>query len=266
MTPLGNQGRELPGQFIEHGLQLGDVDSYRTVTMNLLVSIQRFYASSIGKKLLVALTGIALLLFLLGHLTGNLLIFLGRDAINGYAEFLHHFLHGAGVWMARLGLLGATALHVIATIHLTCQNREAREQPYAFETTQKASRASRTMIISGLIILSFIIFHLMQFTILPGPGDEGYYDATFTDHLRPDVYGMIVRGFSNWFVSLFYIFSMAFLCLHLSHGFASVFQTLGLRSDKSWPAIQAAGYAYAAFIFVGNCSIPLSVLFGIVKL
>ena len=104
--------------------------------MSFLESIKRFYASSIGKKLLVAVTGLALLLFVFGHLVGNLLIFMGRDAINSYAEFLKHgLLHGAGVWIARFGLLGAVVVHVVATIHLTRQNREAREQHYAFEST-----------------------------------------------------------------------------------------------------------------------------------
>lgn len=234
--------------------------------MSFLESIQRFYASSIGKKLLVAVTGLGLLLFVFGHLAGNLLLFMGRDAINGYAEFLKHgLLHGAGIWIARIGLLAAVGIHVVATIQLTRQNRDAREERYAFESTAKATPASRTMIVSGIIILSFVIFHLLQFTILPGPGQDGYYDLT-SDHLRPDVYGMVVRGFQNWFVSIFYMVSIGFLCLHMSHGFSSVFQTLGLRTDKSWPIIVASGYAFSALIFVGNCLIPLSILFGFVTL
>jgi len=228
--------------------------------MNLLVSIKRFYGSSVGKKLLVALSGAALLLFLLGHLVGNLLIYMGRDALNSYAEFLHHSLHGAGVWIARFGLLGAFVVHIVATIHLVQQNKAAREQRYQFETTAKASKASRTMIISGVIILSFVIFHLLHFTILP----NDLVEAT-NGGVRPDVYGMVVQGFSNIFISLFYIVSMAFLCFHLSHGFASVFQTLGLRTKKSADLIQWAGWGYAAFIFFGNISIPIAVLFGLGK-
>lgn len=228
--------------------------------MNLLVSIKQFYESSVGKKLLVALSGAALLLFLAGHLVGNLLIYLGPDAINSYAQFLHHSLHGAGVWIARFGLLGAVTLHVVATIHLVQQNRAARVNRYQFETTNKASKASRTMIISGIIILSFVVFHLLHFTIVPDIGNEVIGDTS-----RPDVYGMVVKGFSNIFISIFYIVSMAFLCFHLSHGFASVFQTLGLRTKKSADLIQWAGWGYAAFIFFGNISIPIAVLLGIVK-
>ncbi len=234
--------------------------------MNLLESIKRFYASSVGKKLLVALSGVVLLLFLLGHLAGNLLIYMGREAINDYGEFLHHMLHGTGVWFARLGLLAAVTIHVVATIHLVQQNRAARENRYAYETTVRASKASRTMIISGIIILSFVIFHLLQFTILPGPGDQGYYDDQTSDHLRPDVFGMVVRAFQNILVCLFYIVSMGFLCFHLSHGVASVFQTLGLRSEKTAAPIEWFGRAYAAFIFLGNISIPIAVQLGFVHL
>lgn len=229
--------------------------------MNLLVSIKQFYESSVGKKLMIALSGAALLLFLAGHLVGNLLIYLGPDAINSYAEFLHHSLHGAGVWIARLGLLGAITLHVVATIHLVQQNRAARESRYQFETTVQASKASRTMIISGIIILSFIVFHLLHFTIVPDIGNE----TTSAGTTRPDVYTMVIQGFSNIFISLFYIVSMAFLCFHLSHGFASVFQTLGLRTKKSAELIKWAGWGYAAFIFFGNISIPISILLGFVK-
>ncbi len=234
--------------------------------MNILDSIRRFYASSIGKKLIVAVTGILLLGFLAGHLAGNLLIYAGQKAINDYGVFLHGFLHGAGVWIARLGLLGAVVLHVVATIQLTQQNRAARKSRYAYETTVQASKASRTMIVSGLIILSFVIFHLLQFTILPGPEDEAYWDHVTGDTVRHDIYGMVIRGFSNVFVSIFYIVSMAFLCMHLSHGVASVFQTLGLRTEKTESLIQMTGYAYAAVIFFGNISIPIAVLTGLVSL
>ena len=120
------------------------------------------------------------------------------------------------------------------------------------------------LIISGVIILSFVIFHLLHFTVLPGPGEEGYYDMS-VEGGRHDVYGMVIRGFSNIFISLFYIVSMGFLCFHLSHGFASVFQTLGLRTKKSAQLIDLAGYGYAGFIFLGNISIPIAVLLGFVK-
>lgn len=233
--------------------------------MNVLDSIKRFYASSIGKKLLVALTGIVLLLFVFGHLAGNLLIYLGRGALNDYAEFLADFLHGTGIWFARVGLLAAFVIHIVTTIHLARQNRAAREARYVREGTVQASKASLTMVITGTVILLFVIFHILHFTILPGPDDVGYYEVT-ADYLRHDVYGMTVRGFQNPFISIFYIVSMAFLCFHLSHGVASVFQTLGWRTEKTAPLIRYFGLGYACFIFLGNISIPLAVLLGFITL
>lgn len=234
--------------------------------MSLLEPVKSFYASSIGKKVLVALTGIVLLVFVFVHMAGNLLVFLGPDAINEYGAWLQGTMHGFGVWFARIGLLAAFVIHVVTTIHLVRQNREARQERYAHQTWPASSTASRTMIISGIIILVFVIYHLLHFTIAPtpGPGDPGYYEAV-DDGVRHDVYHMVVTGFSNWFVSAFYIFSMALLCLHLSHGFSSVFQTLGFRTVKSWPIIRSTGHAFALLIFVGNSSIPFAILFGFLE-
>ena len=224
--------------------------------------------SSIGKKFIVAATGVALLLFVFGHMVGNLLIFVGKDSINSYGQFLHNFIHGWGVWGARIGLLLAVILHIVTTIQLTRKNRKSREHPYAHEATVQASKASRTMILSGLLIIAFVVYHLLHFTITPSEAGAGYFDADYTaatGDQRHDVYAMIVAGFSNWIVSAVYIIAIGLLCLHLSHGFASVFQTFGLRSSKSWPLIEKTGRAYAIAIFLGNCSIPVSVLCGFVS-
>ncbi len=229
-------------------------------------SLVAFYASSIGKKLIVAITGIALLLFLAGHMTGNLLIYFGPDAINEYGVWLRELGHGSMIWIARFGLLVCFVGHVLTTILLVRQNRAARgEIRYQHEATIQASNASRTMIISGIIILAFLIYHLMHFTF--GVANE-YYTAGGPYELangHHNVYKMVVDGFSWVPASIFYIVSMALLCFHLSHGFASVFQTLGLRTDRSWPLITAVGKLYAAAIFIGNVSIPLSILTGIVS-
>jgi len=231
----------------------------------LLNSLKKVFASSIGKKWIVALTGLAFIGFLLGHLIGNLLIYAGPDAINEYAVFLHSLGHGAAIWIARIGLLVCLVLHVVTTILLVKQNKAARGGGYAHDKTIQASKASRTMAISGLIVLVFVIYHILHFTI--GLNSD-YYDPeggyTLANGAH-NVYAMVVDGFSNVLVSGFYILAMALLCMHLSHGFSSAFQTLGLRTKKSWPAIKGAGYAFSALIFFGNISIPLSVLFGIVK-
>ena len=135
---------------------------------------------------------------------------------------------------------------------------------YGNPQTRRASRASRSMIWSGLIILSFLIYHLMHYTF---GVQNGYYDPSNQRYFvngEHQVYNMVVDGFRWWPASAFYILSMGLLCLHLSHGFASVFQTLGLTTPRTRGAIELAGKAYAGTIFLGNCAIPLAVLSGLV--
>ena len=231
---------------------------------SLLEPVVAFYASSIGKKLIVAVTGIALLGFLFGHMVGNLKIFLGPEKLNDYAAFLHSMPEL--LWVARIGLLTAFVLHIATTITLVIQNRAAREARYEHEKTVQASGSSRIMMISGLIIVTFVIFHILHFTVGVA---SGYYDPNgeyFLPNGDHDVYKMVVHSFSQVpAISLFYIFAMALLCSHLSHGVSSVFQTLGLRTERSWPLIQAFGYGYAAIIFLGNISIPIAAMFGWIK-
>lgn len=225
--------------------------------MNLTTnSFIKFYGSSIGKKVIVALTGLALIGFLLGHMIGNLKIFVGPDKINGYAAWLHSM--PSLLWVARIGLIVCFVLHIYTTIKLVLENRSAKGSRYAANATVKASGASRAMVWSGVIILCFVIYHILHFTARVGNDYDLYIDASG----RHDVFRMIVDGFSWWPASAFYIISMALLCWHLSHGFASVFQTLGLRTERTWGLIKVVGYAYSLIIFIGNCSIPVSVLAG----
>jgi succinate dehydrogenase / fumarate reductase, cytochrome b subunit len=229
--------------------------------------LDTYWSSSIGKKWIVALTGLALVLFLGGHMTGNLLVFMGREAFNDYAEFLHHILHGAGIWVARIGLLAAIVLHVAATISLTRQNKAARK-PYEYQNTIQASGSSRIMIWSGLTILAFVIYHLMHFTVRVGNEYNNpslYTDAVHlaaTGKIRHDAWKMVIDGFSVWYVVVFYIIAMTLLCSHLSHGVGAIFQTLGLRSKKSASAIDLISKAYTAAIWIGFVSIPVAILFG----
>ena len=228
------------------------------LAMNALTRcLDTYWSSSIGKKLVVALTGIVLVLFLAGHLSGNLLMFVGRDAFNEYARFLHSMLHGAGIWIARIGLLVALVLHVAATISLTRQNRAAR-QPYEYKATIQASKSSRIMMVTGLTILAFVIFHLLQFTVR--------VDAGLAKLGATDPFGMVVVGFRNPLVVLFYIIAMTLLCSHLSHGVASIFQTLGLRSKKAQGVIRQFSLAYTFVIWAGFISVPLAVLAGFLTL
>ncbi|MFD2255400.1 succinate dehydrogenase cytochrome b subunit [Luteolibacter algae] len=236
--------------------------------MNALTrSAAAYWQSSIGKKLIVAVTGLIMVLFLAGHLTGNLLIYVGRGAFNEYAEFLHDAGHGALIWVARIGLLVAIVLHVWATILLVRENKAARKYKYECQSTIQASKSSRIMIWSGSTILAFVIFHLLHFTVR-----VTYNDAELVDPLDPerfDAYGMVIRGFEagflNFFVVLFYIIAMTLLCSHLSHGVGSIFQTLGLRSKKSRELIHKISVGFAIVIWAGFISIPLAIFFGIVK-
>ena len=227
-------------------------------------SVCQFWHSSIGKKIVVALTGILLVGFLAGHMTGNLLVFASRDAINEYGEFLHHLLHGAGIWIVRVGLLTCFLLHIVATISLTRQNKAARLEKYEMESTTTASRSSRIMIVSGLVVLVFVVFHIFHFTVriidpsladLKDPGHPG----------RFDIFGMVVKGFSVPWVSLFYIVAITLLCSHLSHGIASIFQTLGLRSVKTRGAVRALSVGIALVLWAGFLAVPVSVLLGAVN-
>jgi succinate dehydrogenase / fumarate reductase cytochrome b subunit len=216
----------------------------------------RVWKSSIGRKYIVALTGLVLVLFLAGHLVGNLLVFVGADAFNEYAEFLKHSLHGAGIWIARLGLLAAVVLHIAATVSLTAENKAARTA-YAKETNIQASTSGRIMIWSGITILVFVIYHLLHFTVNAGNTYETYRDALG----RHDAWKMVIDGFSVWYVSLFYIIAMTLLCSHLSHGVGAMFQTLGLRSKKSAPLITVLSKGYAILIWLGFISIPIAINF-----
>jgi succinate dehydrogenase / fumarate reductase cytochrome b subunit len=225
-------------------------------------SFSRFYASSIGKKILVALTGLVLIGFVFGHMIGNLLIFAGKDAINEYGHMLQTALHGGGVWIARIGLLAAVLIHIVATVSLTKQNNAARPEKYGRHKAQVSSKSSHTMIWSGLTILAFIVYHLLHFTVRAG-NDYATYKTTLHGETVHDVYRMVIAGFSWAPASIFYLIAMALLCSHLSHGFSSLFQTLGISTDKSEPLFKKAGYAFAGLIFAGNAAIVLSIwLFG----
>lgn len=229
----------------------------------LLSSITAFLRSSIGRKFIVALTGLGLVFFVLGHMLGNLLIFLGPDALNAYGHKLQSM--GALLWVARIGLLVMVGLHIYFTIKLTAENKAARgTDKYAVSQPRKSTLASRTMVVSGLVVLTFIVYHILHFTLHAG-NDYGslHYDLDGVE--VHDVYRMVIHGFSWWPASAFYVLAMAFLCTHLSHGVSSMFQTLGFVTARTWPVFKGLGLAYAALIFIGNSSIPLAVLFGLIK-
>jgi succinate dehydrogenase / fumarate reductase, cytochrome b subunit len=231
---------------------------------SLVANISRVFASSIGKKIIVALTGLAMVGFLVGHLLGNLLIFSGPKALNDYGQLLHE--NAKLIWFARVGLLVAVGLHIFYTIKLVQENRAARPTKYGFENTRRASKSSRVMILSGLTILAFVVYHLMHYT---WGVNNGYYDKSnaryFLDNGQHNIYNMMVDGFRFAPATLFYLVSIGLLCSHLSHGIASCFQTLGLTTPRTRSAIHTLGWVVAIGLFLGFASIPLAVVLGFVS-
>lgn len=227
----------------------------------------------------MAVTGLVLIGFVAGHLVGNLQIFSAPDKINGYA----HFLQGLGpaLWIVRLTLLACVVLHVWAAIQLTLENRRARPEKYAAEHVIQASLASRYMRLTGLVVLAFIVYHVLHFTVGVAGADHykgqlERYVMTEDFHLLgltivtagtpvEDVYSMVFVGFANPLVSGFYIVAVGLLAFHLWHGTDSLFQTLGLRTHKWSGALRNAAIAFSIVYFVGNLAIPGAILAGVNK-
>jgi succinate dehydrogenase / fumarate reductase cytochrome b subunit len=223
--------------------------------------ISAFYRSSVGKKMIVAVTGIILILFVVGHLLGNLQIFLGPDWINGYSQHLRDL--GPLLWLIRIVLLATVLTHIYFTILLAIENRRARPEPYVDREYVKASWASRHMVVSGLVVLAFIIFHLLHFTARKF---NPQFALLKLDPLnRYDVYSMMVYGFENVYVSAFYVVGLFLLTLHLTHGSSSFFQSLGLNDRKLTPRLALGGRIFAWLLFAGYTSIPVAILLGLIK-
>jgi len=222
--------------------------------------ITNIFRSSLGKKYIMAVSGLVMFLFVIGHLAGNLQFFLGAESINRYGHFLQTNLEI--IWPARIGLLIALFLHVWAAIKLSAENRAARPVPYANWNPTVASYASRTMLMSGLIVFAFIVYHLLHYTLVVKQINlTGQDFATFEDpEKRHDIFKMMVVGFSNPWVSIFYVVGIALLCLHLSHGVSAMFQSLGWKGKVYGPCLDSGARLIAWLIFIGYVSIPISVL------
>jgi succinate dehydrogenase / fumarate reductase cytochrome b subunit len=215
-----------------------------------------FRSSSIGRKSLMAVTGLFLLLFLLGHMAGNLQFFAGADTLNAYAAALRH--NALLLWGMRIGLLGVFVIHVVNAVQLTLANRAARPEPYAVQKPLKSTLASRTMAISGLLILGYTVFHLAHLTA----GVIGPEHRLQPGSPVPDAYANVVAGFSNLPFALFYIVMMVVLYFHISHGAQSALQTLGCNHPKYTPALRCLLNGLVLLICAGFISIPLAVLLG----
>ena len=211
--------------------------------------------------MIVAVTGIILILFVIGHLLGNLQIFLGPNWINGYSEHLREL--GPFLWLIRIFLLVTVIVHIYVTIRLAIDNRRARPEAYIDKEHVKATFASRHMVMSGLIVLAFIIYHIAHFTVRVTDPRFALLKADPLNHY--DVYSMMVYGFQNYFVSAFYVLGLWLLALHLSHGSSSFFQSLGLNNKTLTPRLAFGGRVFAWLLFIGYTSIPVAVLLGLVK-
>lgn len=230
--------------------------------------LRNLFCSSLGKKYIMALTGCAMVGFVIAHLIGNLQVFLGPEAINRYGHFLQSNMEV--IWPARIALLAFIGLHIWSAVSLTAENRAARPVAYANWNPTAAKYASRTMMMSGLIIAAFIIYHLLHYTAtvqainLTGKdfsAKPAFYDAEG----RHDIFKMMVVGFNQPLVSLFYIVGIALLSLHLSHGISAMFQSLGWKKKSYACFLDGLARAMAIFIFVGYTSIPVAILLGFGK-
>jgi succinate dehydrogenase / fumarate reductase cytochrome b subunit len=208
----------------------------------------------------MALSGLLLLGFVIMHLAGNLLIFGGPDAINGYAKKLRDL--GPLLWVARGGLLVAVLAHVHTSLQLAIENRRARPERYHVERARAATMAGKTMVLSGLLVAAYLIYHLLHFTFRVTNPDLSHG----TDALgRHDVYAMMVRSFQQPAITVVYVLGMTLVCLHMSHGIGSACQTLGVTRRRTVDLAARAGQGMALVIFAGYAAIPMAVWLGVIR-
>jgi len=229
--------------------------------MNLLGSL---FQSSIGKKFLMAVTGLVMFGFVTGHLLGNLQIFLPPERINTYGHFLESL--GEVLWVVRLVLLACVLVHVWVAIQLTKENLAARPAGYSVDFTSRATLASRVMARTGIVVFAFLVYHLLDFTLRVQHPEWGDRTFRLADGIMVrDVYNMVVQGFSRVGISFFYILAVGLLSYHLAHGVVSMVQTLGLKNEKWTRGLERFALAYCWIYFLLNAAIPLAILGHLVK-
>ncbi|HSL92468.1 MAG TPA: succinate dehydrogenase cytochrome b subunit [Candidatus Limnocylindrales bacterium] len=217
----------------------------------------RFTTSSVGRKVLMAGSGFFMLLFVIVHLLGNSSIFAGPDGINAYAEKLQGL--GPFVWVSRLFMLAMLGIHILFGILVTLENWSANPEKYKVKKMLKATFAGETMIWTGALLLAFIVYHLLQFTVRITPDVVLGEDAKG----RFDVFSMVAASFRHAPIVAIYVAAMVTLFLHLSHGIQSIFQTIGWSNDKTLPTYTRLGQVLAVVFFLGYSAIPVLILSGI---
>lgn len=225
----------------------------------LVGSFMKFAMSSVGSKIVMALTGLGLWLFTIGHMAGNLVSFLGRDAFNHYAATLQ----GTPLllWGTRIALLVGFPLHILTAIRTVQLNRAARPVPYAGGENSPTSMAAKSMMLSGALVLAYFAYHLAHFTL----HKTGPQPTVLTADGHWDAYSMMVMGFQQPLIALTYIVAMVLLAAHLSHGIYSLFQHLGLWGAKWTPFLKNGALIVGYGLCAGFAAIPLAVLLGIIK-
>lgn len=224
-----------------------------------MVSLTAAVRSSIGAKLVMAITGVGLILFVIGHMLGNLQVFLGPEALNHYAEKLRSV--PAFLWAARIGMFVLVVLHALSSIRVTLLNRAARPQRYVKQKAQEASYAARTLFVGGVLILAYVVYHLMHFTVR---NVHTQYIHEVDGHV--DVYAMVVGSFQNPIIAIAYIVAIVVVAMHLSHAIGGFLQTLGITHPRYSVNLRKLGPVVATLIAIGYISIPLFVLLGVVQL
>lgn len=228
-----------------------------------------YLRSSILSKVVMAVTGALLVLYVIVHTAGNLLIYFGQETLNSYSAFLHSL--GPLLWIIRIVLIISAILHIITSVKLKFENWGAKPTKYAVRNYVKAKLTSRTMIWTGIMILAFVIYHLLHFTFrVTNP--QHYYPEFYQPHNavssviyeRLDVYKMVVLGFKNPLISLVYIVGVIIVGFHLDHAIQSMFQTLGYNQKHYFTALQKCSTTLAIIIVLCLISIPVSVLLGLV--
>lgn len=220
----------------------------------------RLFSDSIGRKAVMAVTGLLMVLFVIGHLLGNLSIFAGPDGINAYAQKLHEL--PVVVWATRIVMGAAVLIHLVLSIQITMENSTAKPEKYAVSRSLRATFASKNMIWTGVILGAFIVYHLLQFTFRVTPDL-----ALGTDTLnRFDVYTMVVTALGKTLQAAIYVLAMVALFLHLSHGIQSTFQTLGVSNAVLLPRYGVAGKVLSGFFLIGYGAIPVLIVVGLLAI
>jgi succinate dehydrogenase / fumarate reductase cytochrome b subunit len=225
-------------------------------------NLMQFAGSSVGRKVAMAVTGLGLAAFVATHLVGNFTLLLGPEAFNEYAHFLEHLVHGGFIYAAEAGLVAFFLLHAISGLKVYLQKRKARPVPYARAGDaggpSRKTLASRSMILTGPLLLLFVVLHVCHFKFGPGVAERYVYDLHGVE-IR-DLYRLVVEQFNRWEVVVAYVGAMVLLGLHLRHGFWSAFQSLGASNDKWIRLLTAMGWAVAVLLAVGFVYIPVHVL------